>query len=91
MSDLQDEFDAFKASVPRDIPQMWMPALTIEDGTVVARAAAHDDPSKVVRLGFKITDPQTNGRAMGVLRHSVWQALEMYRLGRYNDVRDAFE
>jgi hypothetical protein len=69
----------------REMPDDFDPPITQEDDWTVCRMVY--DGVHTINLGFpRSGDPFHDGRTLRMLRLSVWQACEMFRLGRAEEL-----
>ena len=95
---IRAEYAELVASEPRGMPDDFSPELSVHDhpeqGRNVicyARGTFPDGAKANVSLGFTMTrDPVKDGRLMLALWRSVWQAMELVRLGRLKEVEGLF-
>src|SRR5580692_692027 len=75
------ELQAMAANEPRPMPEGWAPDFHIEGNKCIARSVLPRVAD--VSLGFELTeDRSANGHLLTLLFRSVWQALELARLGQ---------
>jgi hypothetical protein len=80
------------ARVPVEAPSGFMPDLWVADDGICCSVRYPFDGTRTgtYSLGFKLTDdPLLNGKAMNAVRHRLWLALEMTRLGDLEGLRRA--
>lgn len=89
-ADIMEKYRAIKATEPRDRSASFAPELTFEAGRVICRAPVTEGCTGEICLAFNITsDPVHNGKLMIGILESVWQALELVRLGRFDELKSS--
>lgn len=80
-----------QANEPRPMPDDWAPEFDVQDGNMCrayVRRREEPNPGEIA-LGCVLTndDRQANGKAIRQLFQSVWQGLELLRLGRFDELK----
>lgn len=90
-----DQREEDSAALLREMPTDFSPEISVQDndkGRLVvgwARARFPSGKSAYISLGFqKTNDQKKDGKLMVCLRQAVWQAVELARLGREDELKN---